>query len=74
MLHELVIIATNWKIALLAATTQESTTTIAISRKLAQDKGKRKIVKNLEAKQSYKMKADPFIEKETLAIEAKKQQ
>lgn len=38
------------------------------------DKGKRKIVENPEAEQSYKMREDPIIEKEALQAEAKREQ
>jgi len=38
------------------------------------DKGKRKIVKNVEEEQSYKFKADPLVQKASLAIKVKRQQ
>lgn len=59
------------KVALQAATPQEVATTIVMSNKVAQDKDKRKIAKNLEARKSYKFKEDPFVEKLALEIEAK---
>jgi len=71
-LNELVNIATTWKFALQEATPQEAITIASISRKLVQDNGKRKIAENLEAEKSYKFKADPLIEKETLVVEAKR--
>ena len=36
-------------------------------------KGKRKIIDYMEEEQSYKFQADPLIEKEVMAIEAKRQ-
>lgn len=38
------------------------------------DKGKRKIVDNMEEQQSCKFQADPLVQKEALEIEAKMQQ
>ena len=38
------------------------------------DKGKRKIVDGMEEEQRCKFRADPLVEKATMAIEAKRQQ
>jgi len=45
-----------------------------VSRKLAWDKGKRKIFKNPEAEKSYNFREDPPVEKVYLEIEVKRQQ
>lgn len=45
-----------------------------MSRKSTQDKGKRKIVENLEVEKSYKFREDLLVERATLVVEVKRQQ
>lgn len=58
--------AMEWKEALQEATPQEVATIVVVSNKLAQDKGKRKIVESAEVEQSYKFIKYPLVEKVAL--------
>jgi len=73
-LNEPVSIEIAWKATVQVATTQEATTTKTISKNSVQDKGKRNIVENPEVEKSCKMKVDPLLEKEILAVEEKREQ
>lgn len=62
----------EWKAALQAIAPKEATTTVVVSSKPTQDKGKRKIAESAEVEQSYKFKEDPLLERVALEIDAKR--
>jgi len=51
---------------------REASSVVEEGRRLACDKGKRKVVNSIETEKSYNFKADPLVLKETLEIEAKR--
>ena len=57
------------------ATSRRAPTTVAVEVSIPMhDKGKRKIAENPETEQSYKMRANPILEKAALAAEANREQ
>ena len=59
--------AASWRALVVAAVATEPSIPV-------HDKGKRNIVNRMEEEQSCKFQAYPFVEKETMAIEAKRKQ